>query len=559
MGLRVVWLKRDLRLRDHAPLAAAARAGRVVLLYVDEPALLHSAEFDSSQLQFQRECLREIDTQLAPLGGYIARRTGSVPQVLDELRERHGVAGLWPHAETGNQLTYARDQQVAAWARAHAIPWTELPQTGVIRRLKSRDGWAARWNAFMSRAPSELPEHLAFATEVPRGRALAFAELGVPPSSKPLAQRGGDTHAHALLESFLEQRGVDYRRAMASPVSGWDGCSRLGPHLAWCAICPREVHQALQRRRESLREEQRRGGAIDSRWLGSLSSFAGRLRWRSDFMQKLEDEPALEFENMNRSYDEMREGEFDSARFVASCEGRTGCPMVDACMRCLHASGWINFRTRAVARLHRGLPPVAALAAHFCVPRAPLPRLRTRHPLPSVPDAVGRHRHQHGPHLLARQAGARPGSPRRVPAPLAARTRRGSARAPLRTAAHAQERATGRALHPRRALSAADRRARERVPTRAPARLRTQTRFPRRTSRGVRQTRQSPPAWNARNEAGPRMSTKRESARRGNGAPRPEKPCAACGRPMQWRKRWERVWDAIRYCSERCRRRGTPR
>lgn len=54
------------------------------------------------------------------------------------------------------------------------------------------------------------------------------------------------------------------------------------------------------------------------------------------------------------------------------------------------------------------------------------------------------------------------------------------------------------------------------------------------------------------------MSAKRETSRRRNSAPRPEKPCAACGRPMQWRKRWERVWDEIRFCSERCRRRGAP-
>lgn len=372
MALQVVWLKRDLRLRDHAPLAAAARAGRVAVLYVDEPQLLHSAEFDSSHLAFQRECLRELDTQLARLGGYVVRRTGDVPQVLDELRERHGVSGLWSHAETGNQLTYARDQQVAAWARSHAIPWSELPQTGVIRRLKSRDGWAARWNSFMSRAPSELPERIEFASEVPRGRELEFAELGLPPSAKPLAQRGGESQAHTLLESFLEQRGVDYRRAMSSPLSGWDGCSRLSPYLAWGAISLREVHQALQRRRETLREEQRSGREIDRRWLASLSSFAGRLRWRSHFMQKLEDEPALEFENMNRAFDGLREGEFDEARFAAWREGRTGYPMVDACMRCLHASGWINFRMRAMlasfAAYHLWLhwrPTSVFLARHF--------------------------------------------------------------------------------------------------------------------------------------------------------------------------------------------------
>jgi hypothetical protein len=34
----------------------------------------------------------------------------------------------------------------------------------------------------------------------------------------------------------------------------------------------------------------------------------------------------------------------------------------------------------------------------------------------------------------------------------------------------------------------------------------------------------------------------------------PTKPCATCGRPFAWRKKWERVWDEVRYCSDRCRR-----
>jgi len=34
----------------------------------------------------------------------------------------------------------------------------------------------------------------------------------------------------------------------------------------------------------------------------------------------------------------------------------------------------------------------------------------------------------------------------------------------------------------------------------------------------------------------------------------PEKLCATCGRPFSWRKKWERAWDTVRFCSERCRK-----
>lgn len=33
----------------------------------------------------------------------------------------------------------------------------------------------------------------------------------------------------------------------------------------------------------------------------------------------------------------------------------------------------------------------------------------------------------------------------------------------------------------------------------------------------------------------------------------PSKTCATCGLPFAWRKKWEKVWDEVRYCSERCR------
>jgi hypothetical protein len=43
---------------------------------------------------------------------------------------------------------------------------------------------------------------------------------------------------------------------------------------------------------------------------------------------------------------------------------------------------------------------------------------------------------------------------------------------------------------------------------------------------------------------------------KGNKSQLPSKPCAACGRPMTWRKAWARNWDEVRWCSEACRRRG---
>lgn len=39
-------------------------------------------------------------------------------------------------------------------------------------------------------------------------------------------------------------------------------------------------------------------------------------------------------------------------------------------------------------------------------------------------------------------------------------------------------------------------------------------------------------------------------------APPEPKVCVVCGRTIEWRARWARDWDQVRYCSQGCRRRG---
>ena len=363
-GLQLVWFKRDLRIADHEPLALAASRGPVAALYVHEPSLLRSPEFDPCHLDFIQDCLAELRDALARIGCPLLIRTGECPEVLQDLHRSYGVRTLWSHEETGLEITYARDRRVGAWCRSQGIEWREIPQCGVIRRLRSRDGWARRWELRMSRPLVSPPprvrtlEALRDLTAVAASHPLlARAELGLPGPRRPEAWRGGEALAHQTLQSFLRQRGVDYRRQMSSPVTSFDACSRLSPYLAWGAISLRTVHQACESRLRELRElrEPREAGdradgglAVDSRWFASLRSFSARLRWHCHFMQKLEDEPRIEFENFSRAFDGLREQDVDPARLEAWCAGRTGYPMVDACMRALHAGAWIHFRMRAM-------------------------------------------------------------------------------------------------------------------------------------------------------------------------------------------------------------------
>ena len=149
-----------------------------------------------------------------------------------------------------------------------------------------------------------------------------------------------------MLASFLSQRGEGYCDELSSPHHGWVSCSRLSPYLAWGHISLRAVFQALSARQEEVRAA-KKGGTETGRWLKSLAALGSRLRWRSHFAQKLHDQPDIETANLCRAYDSMRT-EFDAARCKAWADGCTGYPMVDACMRSLRHTGWLNFRMRCM-------------------------------------------------------------------------------------------------------------------------------------------------------------------------------------------------------------------
>ena len=74
---------------------------------------------------------------------------------------------------------------------------------------------------------------------------------------------------------------------MSSPLEGAEACSRLSPHFAFGTMSIREAVQATAARQRAMR------GTRDG-WTSSLKSFQSRIAWRDHFMQKLEDEPAIE-------------------------------------------------------------------------------------------------------------------------------------------------------------------------------------------------------------------------------------------------------------------------
>lgn len=344
-ALQIVWFKRDLRIDDHQPLAQAAQAGLVLPLYIAEPGLWAEPDASARQWAFIAESLQDLGAQLGALGQPLVILAGDAVSIFRKIHERRGIAALWSHEETGNGWTYARDLAVGAWAKEAGVPWHEARQTGVVRRLKSRDGWAKAWDHDMARTVTSPPASLtpisgAWPTRIPDA-----AELGLAQDLCPQRQTGGRMVALSTLHSFLTERGRDYRFQMSSPNTAFRASSRLSPHLAFGTISMREVAQASWAQMRDFKQD---NDPDVARWRASMISFLGRQHWHCHFMQKLEDEPRIEFQNFHRAYDGLRPLVADPERLSAWSEGRTGFPFIDACMRALNTHGWINFRMRAM-------------------------------------------------------------------------------------------------------------------------------------------------------------------------------------------------------------------
>jgi deoxyribodipyrimidine photo-lyase len=358
--LQVLWFKRDLRLRDHPALVAAAARGPVIGLVVYEPSLWSQPDSGGRHAAFLEECISELQQSAKQMGLRIIVASGEMPDLLGVLLQTLGSFSLYSHEETGNWVSFARDRKVLQWCQAHQVDWHEVPQNNVVRRLGSRDDWTRIWRERMTDTRLGVPSFQPLSDDLQRRLALlpdAFRCDDLHPW-RDLARldsclgriRGGRKAGIQYLTSFLQGRGMDYRRHMSSPGTSEASCSRLSPYLTWGALSIREVVQATWSARSNWREDHQHPD--QRRMLLSLKSFESRLHWRCHFIQKLESEPEIELRCLHPATIGIRnEGALSAAEIdllEAWKAGSTGLAFVDACMRFLNHHGWLNFRMRAM-------------------------------------------------------------------------------------------------------------------------------------------------------------------------------------------------------------------
>ena len=347
MPVSVVWFKRDLRVSDNQALTEASQSGHpVICLFNLEPERLERNDVSGIHIEWELDCARELEKSLGELGGKLLFNFGNVVEKLSQIHSKYEIASIFSHEETGLNWSWDRDKSVTKWCKQNEISFTEFPTNGIIRGLRSRDNWKGKRDA---RVSSELINRpiIVNSPEDLKSDIIPDAE-GIGITSRELVDRPipGEKAAISVLFSFLDERGRKYRSGISSPISAQQACSRLSPYISVGCITIRQILYYTRRKQKKVKINPR--SSENRGWTSSLNSFQSRLAWHCHFIQRLEFESTMDEVAINPELDGHLQRVHDKDRYVAWSKGQTGWPFFDACMRSLTATGWINFRMRAM-------------------------------------------------------------------------------------------------------------------------------------------------------------------------------------------------------------------
>jgi len=335
-SINVVWLKRDLRTTDHLPFHMAEQERLPYLIvFFFEPSLTQYPDTSLRHLQFQYHSLRAIDKKLGAYNREVVIFYTEAIEAFVEISERYTIQYIFSYQESGPQITYDRDKVVESFCAEQNIIWNQYQRDGIIRGIKNRAQWDKKWYVTMSSpiilnqfTPNSLPP---FEPQIkmPEDFMREFENYPTP------FQPAGEDNANRYLESFIQERSVNYSRHISKPEESRKSCSRLSPYLSWGNLSVKQVYQVLD------------SASKISVYKQPIKNAITRLKWRCHFIQKFEVDCSYEYKCINDGF-ELLEHPLNEAYVEAWKKGNTGYPLVDACMRCLIATGWINFRMRAM-------------------------------------------------------------------------------------------------------------------------------------------------------------------------------------------------------------------
>lgn len=351
----LVWLRRDLRVRDNSALHAAARwaDGGVVALWIVSPDEWTRHDDAPAKVDFWLRNLRALATELAarniPLRVITEARRGDVPGAVPREALAAGCAGVFWNREYEVDEARRDARAEALCAReglaVHAFddrvavpPGTVLTGAGTPYTVFTpfRRAWYA---ALARRGYRPLPAPAAQAPIDVEGTAVPERVEGFRSPLDASLWPAGEAHAHARLAAFAGAKLRRYREARDLPAD--DGTSALSPYLAAGVLSPRQCLAAAAACNDGVVEA---GGAGVVTWVSELA-------WRDFYQHVMVAFPRVCMGRAFKPETERVAWRDAPEELQRWCEGRTGYPLVDAAMRQLAATGWMHNRLRMVTAM----------------------------------------------------------------------------------------------------------------------------------------------------------------------------------------------------------------
>lgn len=344
-AINVVWFKKDLRLSDHAPLHAAINATLpTLLLFFFEPLMIAQPAINERQGWFLYYAAIDMQLKLNNVNATLYICHKEVNSTFEYLSTIFYIQNIFAYQETNIGVTYIRDKSFRKWCKNENINLQEFENNGIFRGLKNMHNWNKYHLKFIKQ-----PEHIINLKQlVPlkltdqqykqiKGEPIPknFIKPDKPFNKNLPPLSGGETNAfktlNLLLKSFQNINITQSLKTLDKPFL-WNN---LAPYLSFGNISYKQAYKLINTK-TSLQNNPK-----------ILKLLNQLLLKNAQQIQFFEINSNMEFENLNIGLNGIRVS-WNNYYYEAWCNAITGVPLVDASMRCLKNTGYLDNRLKAL-------------------------------------------------------------------------------------------------------------------------------------------------------------------------------------------------------------------
>jgi deoxyribodipyrimidine photo-lyase len=344
-NIQLIWFKKNLRILDNEVFSKLCSDTATIWFFLLEDEIIKQNDFSYFHLKFTIESLAELKKSLKKLNIELLIIHSSFEKFIIEIEKEYEIKKIISTQETWNFASYKRDLRVTKFLKNENIVFEEVYNNWIVRWLKKRDDWSKIWN---QRMKQEI-------FKVQKFKKIKINNLALKESEELLdkylnktkhlkTQIWWENNALKILDTFLNKRVEKYSYDIWKPLESTQSCSRLSPYITYWNISIKYIYLKSIEKIIKLRE------INDEKSINKVKQinfFLARLHWQSHFIQKLEIMPSIEYKNISKSFDKIR-NIVDQEVINDFFNAKTWIPYIDASIICLKNTWWINFRTRAI-------------------------------------------------------------------------------------------------------------------------------------------------------------------------------------------------------------------